>query len=80
MIKCDKCEQVFNPYNTRRVTIVFGEGPAGDKGQYEYKGKTFPAVIMQDLCTDCWLEFIEDTLDSLNLDDNYNIWEDKFSF
>ena len=57
LVKCDKCGEIVNPYDSRRIQVALGAGPCNAYGQYEYEGKVIPAAITKELCIPCWLKF-----------------------
>ena len=61
LVKCDKCGAIIEPTNSRRVCTRFGEGPCNRNGNFEYKGKEFPAVLEMEVCLNCWERFIRKT-------------------
>ena len=58
LVKCDKCGAIIEPMDSRRVYTRFGEGPCNRNGNFEYKGKEFPAALEMEVCTSCWEKFI----------------------
>ena len=67
--RCDKCGCVRKPGVTRPVTVYFcnEQGICDMYGKIHWQGKDVFKAIKQDLCANCWKEFVDKTYQYFNI-------------